>query len=144
MITLKMSRLSFFDSKVVLRAVDRSKRKAQSKLGSYMRRSARQLLRKRKRSARHGEPPSMHVGFIKRFLFFAWDSVSESVVIGPALIVGKSLRNDTVPHLMEAGGMIGKRGKTRNYAPHPFMGPTLIKEKNNDRLSQAWKDAVTR
>jgi len=143
MITIRMSKLNFFTPKLITSAVDRRKRRAQSKIGAYMRRSARQRLRKRKRSARPGESPSMHVGLMKEFLLFSYDSSSESVVIGPVLL-GESSFGLNVPSLMEHGGAVRKKGKYYQYAPHPTMGPTLDKERPNDRLSQAWKDAVTR
>ena len=144
MITLKLSKLNFFTPKMVTNAVDRRKRRAQMKIGAFMRTSARRRMRRRKRAALPGQSPSVHQGFLKRFLLFGYDNMADSVVIGPAKILNKSFAGRVIPELMEDGGRVRRKGKTIDYAPHPTMGPTLDKEKRNDRLSQAWKDAVTR
>lgn len=78
--------LVFFDDKAILRAVDKGTRKALSKWGAYVRSDARRSLRKatkKKPASRPGEPPRIHTGELKRFLFFAYDLGTKSVVVGP-------------------------------------------------------------
>ncbi|HOM77081.1 MAG TPA: hypothetical protein PLE88_11240, partial [Anaerohalosphaeraceae bacterium] len=56
----------FFDSPKVIRAVDKSTRKVLSRFGAFVRRTAKQSIRKRKKSSTPGTPPSSHTGLLKR------------------------------------------------------------------------------
>lgn len=87
-----------------------------------------------------GEPPRVVTGLLKKFLFFAYDAGSKSVVIGPARLNSAS---GTAPATLERGGSAtvgGKRRKTVRVAPRPYMGPALAK--NKAVAVGLWKDSV--
>jgi hypothetical protein len=76
-----------------------------------------------------GKPPRYWQGLIRRFLFFAYDTRSESVVIGPMQLGGKS----TVLRDLEMGN------SAKGLAPRPYMEPAFIKGKKRlmSRLARA-------
>jgi len=136
----------FFDAPKVVRAVDRATRQVLSKFGAYVRRGAKSSIRKRKRSAAAGSPPSSHTGLLKRFIYFGYDPDKQSVVIGPT----KQNRGSSIPETLEHGGTAtivrrrrGKRTTTRvKIAPRPFMGPAMDREL--PKLPAMWRDSVKR
>ena len=163
MVDMRMKKY-FFDTKRVLRAVDKGRRAALSKAGAFIRTTARRSIRKRKRAAPPGKPPSSHTGLLKRFIFFGYDAGSDSVVIGPARLA----KSTEAPHTLEFGGTVkvrrdrlmrvedtgrDKRGRftkgkykrvkagTRlTYQARPFMGPAIDKERS--KLPKFWRDSV--
>lgn len=143
--TIRKFRQNFFDSRKVLVAADQGKRRALSRFGAYTRRSARQSIRRRKRASRPGEAPTSRKGQLKRFLFFAYESQGESVVIGPAKLSGSTF---SIPEIIEHGGTVsvttGRKRRRRlraRYAARPFMQPAF--QKTQQRLPQIWENAVT-
>ena len=136
----------FADSKAVLSAADRASRKVLGKFGAYVRRTAKQSIRKRKRPALPGSPPSSHTGLLKRHIYFFADSQTRNVVIGPIRLSGRASGGEA-PHALEEGGMVSvasRRGRKKNVMiqPRPFMGPAMEKEK--PRLPQLWQDSITK
>jgi hypothetical protein len=133
MITMQMKAL-FLDRPAVQRAVNKAKRAALSKAGAFIRTTARHSLRRKKVAAPPGQPPHSHVGLLKRFLFFAYEPASESVVIGPAKLEhgGKTLVERR------------RRGKVvrcrLTIESRPFMGPAL--EKERPKLPKRWAGSV--
>ncbi len=143
----------FFDRARVQQSISRKNLRVLSKAGAFVRQRARTKLRRRKRSAIAGQPPSVHssdsFATLKNILF-ALHRDNESVVIGPRFV--KRLRRSsrqTVPELLEDGGtaqitmtkigdkwLPGNRGikgaptkqVTAHYAGNPFMGPSLREE----------------
>lgn len=99
----------FFDSAHVVARVTEPHRRILSKIGAYVRRSARSSIRKRNRPAPPGSPPSSHAGLLRQHIYFSYDPVDENVIIGPALL---DMGNDedgrpaagTVPQTLELGG----------------------------------------
>jgi hypothetical protein len=136
---------TFFDSKAVVGAVDRAERRVLSKFGAYVRRTARSSIRTRKRMSRPGEPPTNRTGMLKRFIFFGYDRMRASVVIGPMRLNSK--RGDA-PEALEHGGSSivtayrRKRvvRKRMNIRARPFMGPALAKEQ--PKLPDMWRDSI--
>ncbi|MCE5327898.1 MAG: hypothetical protein LLG01_15940 [Planctomycetaceae bacterium] len=135
MVTEKM----FFDRKAVAGAVDRATRKVLSKFGAFVRTTARSSIRKRKAVAAPGNPPSSHVGLLRKLIYFGYDPSRRSVVIGPTPLHGAE-----VPPLLEYGGQARRKSRNRivtaTYRPHPFMGPAFEKEK--PKLPAMWADSV--
>jgi len=136
----------FFDAPAVAKAVDRSTRKALSRFGAYVRRTMKSSIRKRKRTANPGEPPSSHTGLLKKFVFFAFDPQDRSVVIGPERLNAKI---GNAPEVLEYGGTntvaTYRRGKiagkrTVRIKPHPYARPALAKE--SPKLPEMWRDSV--
>jgi hypothetical protein len=125
--------LLFFDAPAVVAATDRTSRKALSKFGAFVRQRAKSSMRKRKAAAPAGSPPSVHVGTIKRRVYFAYDPARQSVVVGPTVFArGEGGR------LNEHGG----RGRLGLYPPRPFMRPAFAQERKN--VDRIWADAERR
>jgi len=61
----------FFDSKKVVSATDRATRRVLSRFGAFVRRTAKQSIRKRKKVSQAGNPPSSHTGLLKKFIYLA-------------------------------------------------------------------------
>lgn len=143
MINLRVKHL-FFDTPAVQRAVGKAKRAALSRAGAFIRTTARRSLRRRKGAAPPGSPPHSHVGLLKRFLFFAYEPASDTVVIGPARLN----KPGEAPHVLEHGGKTlvqrRRRGKVVRrrvtIEARPFMGPAL--EKERPQLPKRWANRV--
>jgi hypothetical protein len=141
-IHFKAAKGMFFDRALVKSKVDTATRKRLSKFGAYVRRTARQSIRKRKRSSSPGQPPSSHTGLLKQFIYFGCDENRRSVVIGPVTLARKA---SGIPEVLEYGGKVttpwGKaRGKTVAIEARPFMGPAFDKE--IDKASSLWANSI--
>ena len=147
MIDMRITKL-FFDKPKVLRAVDRATRQALTKVGAFVRRTARSSIRKRKRTSEPGKPPTSRTGLLKKFLFFAYDSQRQSVAIGPAELTGAKSKG--VPEILEHGGSTtivrrrkGKLVRKRvKIAARPFMVPAL--HANLEHIPKQWRGRVRR
>jgi hypothetical protein len=132
----------FFDRQAVISKVDAASRKVLSKFGAFVRRSAKSSIRKRKKPAPPGSPPSSHTGLLKKFIFFGYDTDARSVVIGPTRLNQKG--RGEAPPLLEYGGKatLTRRGKRKRttYKARPFMGPAFKKEQ--PKLPAMWRDSV--
>lgn len=150
----------FFDRAAVRSGVDRGRLRYLKRSGGFTRKTARRSIRKRKRVAKPGQPPSSRTRLLKDNIFFVADG--ESVVVGPAELNRSSFAGepDDALEMLEFGGRTRRRidvdvGRgdrvefhrrlgaplvSASYAPHPFMGPAL--EKVSPRLPEFWKDAV--
>lgn len=139
-VTIDQAKGMFFDRKAVTSAVDRAERRVLSRFGAFVRRGAKSSIRKRKRAAEPGMPPSSHTGLLKRNIFFLYESRHSSVVIGPTLLG----TGTDAPRLLEHGGAATRRKKKRRvrvtYQPRPFMKPAFEQEK--PKLAQMWRDSV--
>src|SRR5689334_22367304 len=94
----------FFDRLLVQRELGKDNAKALSKIGAFVRRRARSSMRRRKRAAAVGMPPSAHSSDPVRTLkniWFAYDQSRQSVVIGPLRLNGNQ---GSIPALHEFGG----------------------------------------
>jgi len=102
----------FFDRPAVTSAVDRATRRVLSRFGSYVRRTARFSIRRRKAASAPGAPPSSHTGDLKNRIYFAYEPQRQNVVIGPVRLNQVSFGPDrrpvrgTVPEVLEKGGAI--------------------------------------
>jgi len=131
----------FFDTAKVKKAVSSGTRKVLSKFGAFVRTAARHSIRKRKAVSEPGQPPSSHVGLLRKLIYFGYDPTRRSVVIGPTPLHGTA----EAPPLLEYGGRARRRGrKGRNvitsYRARPFMGPAFEREK--PKLPAMWRDSV--
>jgi hypothetical protein len=132
-VSLSLAKDSFFDRSGVLRAVERGRRKALSRYGAYVRKIAQNSMKRRKGSAPPGMPPYVHVGLLKRHIYFTYDAANQSVVIGPILIKAGS----TVPSLLEYGGNVGKK----TYEARPYM--RRAHQQGLSKLGEFLKDSIT-
>jgi len=132
----------FFDRQAVISKVDAATRRVLSKFGAFVRRSAKSSIRKRKKPAPPGQPPSSHTGLLKKFIFFGYDAARQSVVIGPTRLNQKG--RGEAPPLLEYGGKttLKRGGKKRRvtYQARPYMGPAFEKEK--PQLPAMWRGSV--
>ncbi len=134
----------FFDGKAVRRYMDRKTRRVLSRFGAFVRKTAKQSIRKRKKPSAPGQPPSSHVGLLRKFIWFGYDPAKGSVAIGPARLT----QNDRgeAPSLLEYGGSttLQRKGKRRHarIRPRPFMGPAFEHEK--PKLPAMWRDSITK
>lgn len=113
---------AFFDRAEVIREIGRRNAAALSKAGSWVRRTARQSMRRRKKASSPGTPPSAHskdnVATLKNILF-AWDRSRQSVVVGPVRLnqVQQSWitgGNSSVPGIHEFGDVVTVREVSRD------------------------------
>lgn len=127
MIGLKIDQAKgmFFDAPKVMRSVDAATRRVLSKFGAYVRTAAQSSMlghvtRKgfgakskvtnRKGTSKPGQPPTPHTGDLVKFIFFGYDAMRQSVVVGPTRLNKVSFSEDmmptrgTVPENLEYGG----------------------------------------
>ena len=136
-----VTKTMFFDRKAVTAKVDRASRKVLSKFGAFVRTTAKSSIRKRKAVSKPGQPPSSHVGLLRKLIYFGYDESRRSVVIGPTPLNGKA----QAPPLLEYGGrarLHGRKGQAvvATYRARPFMGPAF--EQEQKKLPRIWTDSV--
>ena len=131
----------FFDSPQVIKAVDDATYRSLLRFGQYVRKVARHSVKRRKGPSRPGRPPHTHTGAIK-IIFYGFDPVRRSVVVGPARLRSKDKYGPvTVPELMEYGETVrGDDGRMHRYEARPFMGPAF--EVGQEKLDDFWRDSV--
>ena len=132
----------FFDRRAVTTRMEPAKRKVLSRFGAFVRRTAKGSIRRRKKPAPPGSPPSSHTGLLRKFIFFGFDRDRHSVVIGPVRLDRRG--RGEAPSLLEYGGQttLVRRGKRRRttYRARPYMGPAF--EKEQPKLPAMWLDSV--
>jgi hypothetical protein len=98
----------FLDKPAVANAVDAGTRRALSKFGAFVRTRSRSSIRKRKKASKPGQPPSSHVGTLKKLIFFTYDQQKKSVVIGPTKFAGSKFigAKSGVPETLEYSGEV--------------------------------------
>lgn len=130
----------FFDRAAVTNAASRAERKVLSRFGAFVRREARNSIRRRRKISEPGKPPSSHTGLLKRNIFFVHEPNRSSVVIGPVLLN----KGTDAPALLEHGGTAVRTKRNKRvrmtYRPRPYMGPAYEKEK--PKLPQMWRDSI--
>ena len=119
----------FFDSPKVIATVDKTTRRVLSRFGAFVRTVAKRSIRKRKSHSPPGQPPSSHIGLLKKFIWFGYEPHKHSVVIGPARLSGKN--RGEAPSLLEYG---------EKFPARPYMGPAY--EKSRPKLSEFWKNSI--
>lgn len=157
----------FFDRKGVINSLTKEKRKFLSKFGAFVRKRAKSSIRpggKKKVGSLPGAPPRSQTGTLKRGIFFGFDRVAESVVIGPVVFPEAKGGAKALEALEYGGGSItfdeirtfqsgrDKRGRfrkairqrtgrrlTKRIAARPFMMPAFEEEKQN--ISNIWRAA---
>lgn len=113
MVGLKFDKAKFFfDKQPVIDAIGKVAARNLSKGGSFIRQTARRSMRSRKKPSDPGSPPSAHRQdedhphgpLLKDKLFFAFDPVNQSVIIGP-----EQLNRSQAASIQEHGGKIVTR-----------------------------------
>ena len=166
MLTMSVSRAKnlFFDRAFVIERIDAASRKAMSRGGAIVMRSARKSIKDgvvlargrvkegerrqvaERRTSKPGDPPFSQTGFLRDYLLFAFDPASRSVVVGPA----RRGRSSGAPETLEFGGTAvierrrdGRREKaTVRIAARPYMAPALAREAS--KLPEQLRNTVVR
>ncbi len=81
--TIKQAKGNFFDTEKILKAIGKARAKVGNRQGATIRKIMRQSMRRRKGPSPAGQPPNAHQGGIKDKTYYAWDSKTQSVVVGP-------------------------------------------------------------
>ena len=97
----------FFDRREVVDKISLAERKVLSKAGAFVRKAAQQMIRTKPNSSKPGNPPHNHTGLLRKWILFAYDEGSRSVVVGPA----KLNKRGTAPSTLEYGGKVVVRTK---------------------------------
>jgi hypothetical protein len=133
---IKLDKNLFFDRTAIKEAIEKSDKKTLGKIGFLLRRSARQSMRSRKKKAAPGQPPSAHSGkayplgpLLKNRLFYYYDLVSESVVVGPEKL-GKS----DAPEVQEFGTPTKRWVRVRGVKPKKRKPSTELQKLTFKRL----------
>lgn len=133
----------FFDRDRVIRATDRAQRRALSRVGGFVRKTAKRSIRKSKKKSTPGNPPRSHSGELRGGIWFSYDQQRKSVVIGPVSF------GTNVPNVLEFGGAVKiktdrgvdpSRKETVTIKARPFMGPA--EKIARQEIPDAFKDAV--
>ena len=135
----------FFDTDRVKRAADTATRKVLSKAGAFIRTTAKHSIRPGKGISPPGSPPHSHTGLLRRFIFFGYDTLRQTVVIGPMRLNQKI---GAAPEALEHGGtsvvVEGLRHRRRKrrvrIGARPFMGPAMRKEL--PKFPSLWANSV--
>lgn len=99
----------FFDRGAVAGAMSEAARRGMMRTGGYIRTVAKNSMKKKKGPSAPGTPPHVHKGQLKNLLFFAYDALSTSLVVGPV-----GFKGSDVPRVLEFGGRgILQRGYMR-------------------------------
>ena len=150
---IKFAKL-FFDREAVIKALDRATYNIFMKFGAFVMTTAKQSIKKRFGPAAPGQPPHSHAGLLKKFIYFGYDKWLRSVVIGPYKLPRKHEGPNTVPQVLEHGGVTLMTGyplnrRQRKKYPHgkkvhikerPYMNPAM--KKNLNVLPPMWRDSI--
>lgn len=140
--TLRDTKSLFFDRTRVMNALTAAERRVLSRFGAFVRQRARTSIRQRTTVSAPGSPPSSHVGLLKQFIWFAYDPLRRSVVIGPVRLNAKT--GGDAPRLLEYGGSAVRRRRGRmvrmQYHARPFMRPAFDRELS--QLPPLWRDSI--
>lgn len=157
----KSAKEGFFDRQKVIDAEDKATLRNLKAQGRIVRSTAQKSLVYSKASASPGRPPHAHrtqtvykksrksgrvrkqsVSPLRDKIWFAYDSTSRSVVVGPVKLSGMVSNN--APASLEAGGssVIMVHGKRRavTIQPHPFMRPAAVAAIGD--VPAIWKDSI--
>ena len=131
---------SFFDRSAVIAAVGKMNARNLSRAASHVWRRMKTSMRRRKKVAEPGSPPSAHAGQLRDLLYFGFDANTASTVIGPV-----PFKSGTAPKVLEFGGsVVGKdsrgQARTMNYRPHPFARPAL--EAEQAKFPELWRNSL--
>ena len=125
----------FLDRPAVVRHFDRKTLRVFKRFGAFVRLVAQRSMRRRKTASPPGQPPSVHKGQLRKFIFFSLDERKKSVVIGPTL-----LRSDSpVPALHEHSGVRRYGARVAKYPKREYMKPAF--REGLKKLAQFFKEA---
>lgn len=134
----------FFDSAKLKGKLTAEEKKIMSRAGSFIRRTARQSMKKAGPGdySKPGEPPHYHKGGfnLRNRIFFAYEIPTHSVVVGPDVLANK------IGPLHEFGGVLGEKSVIKRMRERD-VGPIRLKRTGKlqwTRIESAdqWRRAV--
>jgi len=152
----------FFDDKKIVKKTERAERAVLSRFGAFVMTTAKRSIRaprreniigrdgkplrgkdgkllKRRLPSRPGEPPRNVTGIYKRSIFFGFDAVRRSVVIGGTQ--GKSGAAETLEHGGKVRVRRGDDTHTIFVEPRPAMALAFAKE-SDAHLPEMFRGAI--
>jgi len=158
-VTIEAAKTSFFDRLAIEGRVRKARIRLLSREGAFVRTRAISLMlghkarrgfgakssvSNREGSSAAGQPPFPHTGDLVRWVLFAYDDGTDTVVVGPA----KLNKPGTAPAVLEHGGdeliEITRHGRreqaTAHYEPHPYMQPAL--EAEAPKFAGLWANSI--
>lgn len=141
-------RQNFLDHDSVLKAMDRAHRKGLNRLGGYIRKTAKNSIKRKNTTSHPGNPPHARqdASPLKTLLFYTYDRSTKSVLVGPA-----ALGAAHAPPALEYGGptMVRRRRPGGGYQikrvqvrARPFMGPAEVQTRQ--RIPDVYKGILER
>lgn len=168
-LTIEAAKQQFFDRRAVEKAMDKGTREAMTKIGGYIRTTAKRSMRKTGKSKKTqtsapGKPPRRHTGMLRDKIFFVYDENKRAVVVGP--LKWTSPQSNLKPTgtgksaagVLEHGGWVtgqtnrksttkGKylKGQQRSLfiQPRPYMGPALEKARASGDMMRHFRYMLT-
>jgi hypothetical protein len=136
----------FFDSSIVTSAIDRATIPVMQRYGAGVRREAMQSLRRSDaKRVQPNKPPINKTQRLKKSIWFDWDPIARSEVIGPILFP-RQKQDVPATALLEYSGTthvqaIGRqRAHTATYRMFPFMRPANARRLPG--LALLWRDTI--
>lgn len=123
----------------LIRQVEQAREKSIKRGAAILRGIMRRLIRRKKGASPPGTPPHAHAsgGGIKNLIFFEWDPLTKTAIVGPAISSGSAGNPAPVPKVLDQGGRtrvrltkalrrkIGRENVIARVRPRPFTGPAL-------------------
>lgn len=123
----------FFNSKEIITEAEKAERRVLSRFGFETRKDAKSSMRKRKKGpSEPGKPPRVVTGLLKRFLFFSYDRMTQSVVTGPVKLTGFKKAGEALTALEYGNQAVAAR---------PFMTPAF-QRKLDELMPDLWRDSI--
>lgn len=158
----------FFDRPKVINSLDKASKKSLGLFAGATRLTARRSIKKPAKkdrvyyrnvkgktvaylaTSKPGDPPFNKTGKLKKFIYYGWDYITKTVVVGPVKLPIKG----QAPHVLEYGGTstarqitgFGMKGRPKRkekrvrVAARPFMWPAA--QKNMSKLPAIWRNSV--
>jgi hypothetical protein len=145
-LTFQMTRL-FVDRPAIKAAIQKGEKQAMVKQLAFIRRRAisRQVLRRRKRVSKPGEPPSIHTSgpISLKKIFFVYFPMNHTGIVGP---VKFNRRHPATQHATALPGTLEHGGtyKQLEWFVQPFRGGGFWTRVDYRRLNKVQRDPRTR
>lgn len=136
---LKISVDVYWKPAELVRKAAQAREKTIKRGAAILRGIMRRLIRRKKGPSPPGTPPHTHAssGGIKNLIFFEWDPLTKTAIVGPALSSGSSGNPSPVPEVLNEGGRtrvrltrslrrkLGRENVIAHVRPRPFTTPAL-------------------
>lgn len=119
-VTYSINMRFFFDRPEVLRRLKEKEVRDLSRIGAYAMTVVRRSMRpasKRTPISEPGQPPKYHTKLLRDGILFQYDYARNSVIVGPKKLSGKVTSRQSIPKLLNEGGMamVPERKRVRTF-----------------------------